>query len=160
MPHRSSFLSFAVFAALAIAGAATTGACSQQSEGEPCNPSSNADDCGSNLSCISISAMDGYRCCPPVGSGIMPTTSVCSQNNTGINGGNTPPSDASTGGETGTTSPESAAPETSTTPEAGPEAASDAPTDTSSPSTSDAGDAATAETSTTDAGDAGDAGVD
>jgi hypothetical protein len=155
MLQRSSFASFVVFASLALAGAAFTGACSQQSEGEPCNP--NADDCASNLTCTQVAVSnDGYRCCPSSN----PTTPVCSQNNTGVNNSNPPPSsDASTtptDGEAGSTSPDSSAAETSSSTEAGRDAPGDAPS-----TGNDGGDASSIEASPdASSGDAGDGAAD
>jgi hypothetical protein len=89
MPMRSRF-SVALFALFAAAGSALAGACSNQGEGEPCNPYSS--DCQSQYECIVI-ANNGYRCCP-----IPPAqpewNSICVPSNTGVNDADILPLDA------------------------------------------------------------------
>src|SRR5271165_4004475 len=94
-------LPFALFALLSLAAAGMVGACSNQSEGEPCNV--NSDDCASNLACVQTPNSNGYRCCPATN----PTTVVCALNNSGVSGGNPAPADGGASGETGSTSPDS-----------------------------------------------------
>jgi hypothetical protein len=96
------------------------GACSNESEGQPCDPkASNGgnDDCQNGLSCQAVPNANGFRCCPP--DLTRATTPECTLNSGALDGANPTPPDGSTGpGDDAT--------------EAAVEAEADAPVDTAS----------------------------
>lgn len=136
MPMRSRF-SFALFAALTAAGAGLVGACSNQGEGEPCNP--NSDDCQSQYQCIPV-ANNGNRCCPILPAQPAPN-SICAPNNTGVNNSNVLPEGGEGGGESGA---DASAPDSTPAAETGSplEASTDAPATVDAPPSDGAGEAA------------------
>ena len=96
---QSRFARFAAVARFAFAGAvlavglATTGACSNQSEGQRCNLDGNGnDDCIDGLICTSQRDLFGVNsdvCCP--GDRTTATTAVCQINHAPVGGNPLPP---------------------------------------------------------------------
>jgi hypothetical protein len=127
-------LSFALFAVLSIAACGMIGACSNQSEGEPCNV--NSDDCSNNLQCIQTPSNNGYRCCPVPPA--TPTTVICALNNSNVVGNNPTPTEGGTAdAEAGAASPDAAGTEASPADEGAPESSTEAAIDSGSPDSTD-----------------------
>ena len=81
---RSHFLVVVLPCVLALFGG---GACSDQAEGEPCDPS--VDDCQNGLTCQTISGVSGARCCP--GDLQLATNPACSNQHAPLEASTEPP---------------------------------------------------------------------
>jgi hypothetical protein len=96
MPSRFAVLLFPLLSALAF------GACSNESEGEPCDPragNSGNDDCQSPLVCTTgLTNANGARCCPQDRANAK--TPECALSSATFDGESPQPPDASLGGET------------------------------------------------------------
>ncbi|HLK37583.1 MAG TPA: hypothetical protein VKU41_12575 [Polyangiaceae bacterium] len=102
-------------------------ACSNQNEGEPCDPS--ASDCSNGLTCQTISGVSGPRCCP--GDLQLANNPACSNQQAPLEASTEPPDSSGDGqsqGEAAAPVPEGSAPveASSVTPaEAGPDGPSE-----------------------------------
>ncbi len=118
------FLSVPVLATMVSLAVA---ACASESEGYPCSPLNNNDDCDDGLRCITppnSSATNAPDVCCPV-QGVAPTTPECTVNG-GVDAGNSAPPDGSTfpeaSTETSIEAPSGDAPQEATTSDSATEA--------------------------------------
>jgi hypothetical protein len=72
-------------------------ACQQQGQGAPCSTENGSNDCQSGLTCVSVSGVDGTRCCPSGPS----TSSDCTSSGTSVDANAPPSGDGSSGADSG-----------------------------------------------------------
>jgi hypothetical protein len=87
---RPSFALLASGSLVAFVALAWVGACSNQGEGGVCDP--NSDDCGSGLTCQTITGSPVNRCCPV--DRTTSTTQICQESTSGLNDANAAPQDS------------------------------------------------------------------
>jgi len=117
------FLSVPVLAAMVALAALA--ACASESEGYPCSPLNNNDDCNDGLRCITppnTSATNAPAVCCPV-QGVAPTTPECTVNGA-VDAGNSAPPDSSTFPESSTEAAPADANQEATTSDSATEASS------------------------------------